>query len=380
MSDATALALAPFVSAAAAGDRAAFEHLVNETRNVVCAITMATVRDAPMSEDVAQDVYLEAWKGIRRLRNPTSFLPWLRQLARNRSRMALRATIRQRNRVSTLDSESILAAAADPSESALDHLVQAEERKRLGEALDALPSASREVLVLYYREGGSVRQVAELLGISEAAVKQRLSRSRESVRQALLNDVGSALARTAPGLAFTAAVVGGLSAAAPGVAAAATLAGSQTSAATGALSSSAVPASGSAVAGITGGIVGGLTGVLSGARQLMSKARDDSESRGIRVYAAAGSTIVLLFMSAIMFRPSPAVMALAFLAAFAGMCLLTMVYLPRVTARRKAAELRENPAAAQEHERERRKAALGAALGFILGGLPILLYWLLQRS
>src|SRR5690606_4848421 len=190
MSDPRALALAPFVSAAANGDPAAFERLVQETKGVVCAITLATVRDVPMSEDVAQDVYLEAWKGIGRLRNPTSFLPWLRQLARNRSRMALRAAIRRRQRVSHAAPDDLLAAAADPSDNALASLVVAEEREQLLHALDSLPVASREVLILYYREGGSVRQVSDLIGITDDAVKQRLSRARGRVRSSMLDDAG----------------------------------------------------------------------------------------------------------------------------------------------------------------------------------------------
>src|SRR5690606_24975753 len=106
---------------------------------------------------------------------------------------------------------------------ALDALVDSEEKRALREALDALPSSAREVLVLYYREGRSVRQTAELLGIGEDAVKQRLARARSRVRDLMLDGAGRTLSRTAPGAAFVAGVSIALSAATPGVAAAASI-------------------------------------------------------------------------------------------------------------------------------------------------------------
>ena len=378
MSDPRALALAPFVSAAANGDPAAFERLVQETKGVVCAITLATVRDVPMSEDVAQDVYLEAWKGIGRLRNPTSFLPWLRQLARNRSRLALRAAIRRRQRVSHDAHDDLLAAAADPSDNALDSLVVAEEREQLLHALDSLPVASREVLILYYREGGSVRQVSDLLGITDDAVKQRLSRARDRVRSIMLEDAGHALSRTAPGAAFVTAVAGALAAATPGVAAAATLSAGKAAAASGMFAKTGASSAAGASAGIIGGLIGGLTAVFSGARALMHQARDNDERRGIRTYAAAGTMLMVAFFVAVAFMPSPIVMTAVFLVVFTGMCLLTLVYLPRVTARRKAVELRQDPASIERQHREKRMAYLGAVAGLVLGGLPVVLYWFIR--
>jgi RNA polymerase sigma factor (sigma-70 family) len=379
MSDPAAIALAPVVSAAVSGDRSAFERLVHETSGLVCAITLSTTRDVTMSEDVAQDVYLEAWKGIGRLRNPASFLPWLRQLARNRSRLALRAAIRRRQRITDGVPDDILSAAADPHADALHALMSAEEKAQLQLALDSLPAASREVLVLYYREGRSVRQVAELLGIGEDAVKQRLARARERVRHAMLEDAGHTLSRTAPGLAFTAAVATALSAATPGVAAAATLGLGSTTAGTGMLARTGFTgATGPALGGIFGGMAGGLTAVFSGARVLTRQARDEEELRGIRIYRIVASLLVTSFMLTFLFFRSPLPVTAAFVVTFGGFCYLTIVYLPRVTARRKASELREEPAAAvARQQRERRVAILGAVAGLVLGGLPIVCFWLL---
>lgn len=150
--DAAALRLAPVVARAAAGDTGAFTQLIEETRGLVCGIAVAITRDTTASEDVAQEVYLDAWRGLSRLRNPASFLPWLRELARNKSRMAVRASVRRRARVSAgsdLTDDRVLAAVADPSPDALGQLVDEEARALLADALAAVPDGSREVLVLY---------------------------------------------------------------------------------------------------------------------------------------------------------------------------------------------------------------------------------------
>jgi RNA polymerase sigma factor (sigma-70 family) len=138
MSDVLALRLAPDVAAAARGDQQAFARLVDVTRNTVTSITLAILRDIDLSRDVAQDVYLMVWRDLRKLRDPASFLPWLRQLTRNRAHQALRTHIRSRRRIQQVDDET-LAAASDPRPDALHMLLDAEQRAALAAAIDELP-------------------------------------------------------------------------------------------------------------------------------------------------------------------------------------------------------------------------------------------------
>src|SRR2546421_4259694 len=110
------------VIAARGGDTAAYARLVDAHRNVVCSISLAIVRDLDASEEVAQDVFITAWRGLSRLRNPASFGPWLRQLTRNRARHHARTRARQRL---TLVDRDQLEAAVDPRALAPDELVRA---------------------------------------------------------------------------------------------------------------------------------------------------------------------------------------------------------------------------------------------------------------
>lgn len=384
------LALVPVVAAAQGGDRDAFARLVDATRSVVTSISLAILRDEEASRDVSQDVYLAAWRGLPRLRNPSSFLPWLRQLTRNRAHHALRSEVRRRRRDVGDHADELLAAAADPAPDAEARLVAAEEREALAAALAGLPDSAREVVVLYYREGSSARQVAELLGLSEAAVRQRLSRARSQVRARLLEDAGRAIRESAPGAAFTAGVMTALALAAPATAAAATLAAGAAGAATkGATGSGAgagaaqlaaktgLAATGGVLGGVIAGLAGGLWGVFAGARHLHGLARDDEERRGVVIYAVTASLAMGVFLLAVLLWPTRWVVTATFAGFMATILGLCFGWLPHVTRRRLAAELREDPVGArQRQERERRRAIMGATVGAVLGSLPIVFAWI----
>jgi RNA polymerase sigma factor (sigma-70 family) len=369
MRSAPALRMASDVTAAARGDQHAFSRLVDATGSTVTSITLAILRDVELSRDVAQEVYLMAWRDIRRLRDPNSFLPWLRQVTRNRAHQALRAHVRHRKRFDS-DADALLAAAADPRPDAVEQLVAAEERVALDRALAELPPSAREVVVLYYREGRSAAQVAALLDLSEDAVRQRLSRARGRLRTALAD----VLERSAPGAAFTGAVMAGVaSLAAPAAASAAVVGIGKSGKAGGVLAAFA----GASVLGALAGLIGGMGGLVYGTRDLLRRARDEPERRGILAVGVVCAASMVAFLTGILVRPTPLVATLGFATMMACFFVAHFLWLPRITSRRRAAELEEDPAGATAlHRRQRLHARLGFAVGSLLGGAAILLAWL----
>ncbi|ALN64744.1 RNA polymerase sigma factor, sigma-70 family protein [Lysobacter antibioticus] len=199
--------------AAAGGDRAAYSRIVSACQNSVTSIALAMVRDVHASEDIAQEAFLSAWQNIRKLQNPSSFLPWLRQITRNLANDHLRSRQRQPRGVD--DVEAAIAAAADPEPSTVEQLIEAERTEVAAELISALPDESREVLLLYYREGQSSQQVAALLGLSDAAVRKRLSRARSTVRSELLDRFAVFARASAPSVGFTTMVASALGVIAP---------------------------------------------------------------------------------------------------------------------------------------------------------------------
>ncbi len=157
--------------------------------------------------DVVQEALAEADRrmdGYLRDR-PLPFYPWLRQLAterladahRRHVRAARRSVTREQPAVPLLPDASaaelvgrLLGSSTGPSEAARGH----ELRERVRAALAALPASDREVLVLRHLEELTARETAEVLGLTEAAVKSRALRAVQRLR-ALLGDEASEGAR-----------------------------------------------------------------------------------------------------------------------------------------------------------------------------------------
>ncbi len=242
--------------AATRGSQEAYGRIVHACQNTVTAIALAITRDVQASEDIAQEAFLKAWQQLDRLKNSASFLPWLRQITRNLARDWLRA---QHGRpMSGEVAEIAIGMAADPDPTPAERLLQTEEEIVATDIISSLPEDSREALLLFYREGQSSQQVAELLGLSDAAVRKRLSRARALVRDELLQRFGEFARSTAPGAAFTMIVLGGLVGAMP-AASAATVIGSGV---LGGGLAGKLGTSGLTTGGVTGGVAGGSLGVI----------------------------------------------------------------------------------------------------------------------
>ena len=357
---------------AAGGDHAAYAEVVRASQSTVASIAMAITRDHASSEDIAQEAFLRAWQRLPELRSPDSFLPWLRQITRNLARDHLRAQ-RLRQAPPGLDVDAALAAAADPAPGPAGRAAADEEAAVAADVLDALPEEAREVLLLFYREGQSSRQVASLLGLSDAAVRKRLQRARDAVREGLLARLGEFARASAPGAAFTAAVAAGaLSLGAPGAASAAMLAGGAGMGA-GASAGSGVGKGLLALLGPAAiGVGGGLLGTWLGHRRAMRDALDDAErratTRATRAIALATVAFGVGFPWLLLATRGWLWAALLGAGFFATMAWQAGVAMGRVRARRHAALLaRDGEAARPRITRERRVAALGLWLGMAMG-------------
>lgn len=195
-------------------DTQAFGSLVERHHKLVFGVAFAKCRDESLAEDIAQDAFVVAWKDLDRLRDTARVGAWVAGIARN---LAVKAA-RERARTTELPE---LAHSRTPEDEALDR----EDRALLQSALEHVPDAHREALVLYYIEGQSIARIAEGLDIREELVKQRLARGRRALRDHIATRVESALGRMRIRAGVGASVVAAIAALDEGKAAAATLAG-----------------------------------------------------------------------------------------------------------------------------------------------------------
>lgn len=199
---------AELVDASLAGNREAFGQIVSRYQSLVCALAYSATGSLSQSEDLAQETFFAAWQHLAELRDPARLRAWLCGIARNHINSFLRAQGREPSQ----RAES-LEANQEPSSSEplpVERAISREEAEILWRSLERVPEIYREPLVLFYREHQSIEAVARDLELSEEAVRQRLSRGRKLLQEEVQAFVEGALAKTAPGTAFTVAVVGAL--------------------------------------------------------------------------------------------------------------------------------------------------------------------------
>ena len=158
------------VTAAAAGDPEAFAQLVRLSRGRVEAV-LRRMLPREEAEDVTQEALLRAYLGMSQLRDPDRFVGWLCGIAVNLAKMRLRRLALQRR----------VAVGAETA-------VADDERELLRtvqDAVELLPPAQRDAVVLHYVDDLSCEEIARLLGTTPGAVRVRLHRARAQLRREL---------------------------------------------------------------------------------------------------------------------------------------------------------------------------------------------------
>lgn len=187
------------------GDRDAFRQIVERYQSLVCSITYNATGSLSLSEDIAQETFVAAWKRLGELREPAQLRAWLCGIAR----FVLGKEFRRQGREPVHAAESLEAVHDLPSAgpSPASQAVTREEEAILWRALERIPDIYREPLILFYREHQSVARVATELGLTEDTVKQRLSRGRKFLHDEVIAFVEGTLTKTGPGQEFSEAVM-----------------------------------------------------------------------------------------------------------------------------------------------------------------------------
>ena len=176
---------AELVRQARAGRAEAFGELARRWSGRVTALCHARVRRAHTADDLAQEALLRAYRALHTLTDPERFGPWLCGIAARASLDWLKARQNAQVPFSALGREHgpdefLLARHGGEADVERD-----DERRRLLEEVEALPEECRKVVMLYYYEDVTYRDVARTLGVSVATVNARLTRARALLRTRL---------------------------------------------------------------------------------------------------------------------------------------------------------------------------------------------------
>jgi RNA polymerase sigma-70 factor (ECF subfamily) len=159
-----------------AGDVQGFEGIVSRWQAPLINMAWRYCRDRSRAEELAQEAFIRAWRGLAKWRRESSFSTWLYALAAN----VFRSDLKRFPTVSVP-----LDAAPEPSHPAAQHnaLAAQQSADSVRRAVMALPLRYREPVVLFYFHEMDVAAAAQTMGLPEGTLKARLSRARALLRR-----------------------------------------------------------------------------------------------------------------------------------------------------------------------------------------------------
>jgi RNA polymerase sigma-70 factor (ECF subfamily) len=165
------------VALARAGDPDAFGRLLDRYHRDCLRFARWMLGDPHRAEDAVQDAMLRAFRALPRYQEQTQFRAWLFQILVNRCRSLRHRWHRWAERHDSLD--RVGEIQVDPEAGS------AEEFQALQRIIDELPTKMREAFLLKHGEGFSYEEIAEQTGVSVPALKMRVKRAREVLRDRL---------------------------------------------------------------------------------------------------------------------------------------------------------------------------------------------------
>ena len=168
------------VCAAQQGDRQAFGCLVERFERTVYKIVYRRLGDHGETQEVCQEVFIQAMRKMGQLRDARCFGGWLQSMAR---RMALNRAMRRRPRVPAI-SEALEAVCIE-NQTPLSRVLASESRSQVHRGLGRLSSLDRETLVAFYFDGRSLVEMSDQFHSPVGTIKRRLHVARKRLAREL---------------------------------------------------------------------------------------------------------------------------------------------------------------------------------------------------
>ena len=167
------------------GDQDAFAELVMLHADRVQGALRRFGLDANEADEVAQEVFVRAWRGLPRFEGRAQFSTWLYRIAFNEAQRRLARRPTRRAEPDPDRDDPIVSLPESPSLGPEAQTLDHEFKQTLERALEQLPMEWRAAVVLRDIEGLSTHEAAEIVGVGEAAFKSRLHRGRMQLRALL---------------------------------------------------------------------------------------------------------------------------------------------------------------------------------------------------
>lgn len=177
------------VARARAGDHQAFERLLLDNQTRIYTLCLRMTGDPEDAQDLAQEAFLNAWRGLPSFQGGSSFATWVYRLASN----ACIDFLRKRKRRQAVESphsldqeEAPWPEPADPAPGPAEALEGKELRQAVEDGLRALPVHQRQALIMRELSGLSYQEIAAALELDLGTVKSRIARARRAMQKFLV--------------------------------------------------------------------------------------------------------------------------------------------------------------------------------------------------
>ncbi len=165
---------------AQSGDDQAFTDLVKDYHAFVYAIVDDLLDDRRDVEEVVQDVFINAYRGLVQLEDTAKFKGWLAEIARNCARDRMR-----KKGLETVPIDDVGSVALETFDSVDERLIRDEQIELIRRAINSLSQKDRDIARAYYLEGASYDELIRAHGLSYKAISFRLSRAKRTLSKRL---------------------------------------------------------------------------------------------------------------------------------------------------------------------------------------------------
>jgi RNA polymerase sigma-70 factor, ECF subfamily len=183
---------AALLRAAQGGSQQAMERLLMKAQEIAYRFSLLVCGHADDADDAMQEALLKTYRHAAQIKEPEAFRTWLYRTVKNACLISRRRRVDEPARMQSLDEVSVAPDGSvqtmdveDPGRRPDQVMENTRLRQSLHRALQTLAPENRLIVFLREVEGLSTRDVAAVVGISEANVKTRLHRARLSLRQQL---------------------------------------------------------------------------------------------------------------------------------------------------------------------------------------------------
>ncbi len=175
-----------FIEQLQKGNENAFRQLVDEYQQMVFRTCLGIVHDTEDADDIAQEVFIEAYQSIYKFRANSKISTWLYRIAVNKSLNFLRANKRKRLFQSINKSTPEIPDDNNNLGQPHEKMLEQQRKKIMDNAIDSLPKNQRTAFVLNKVEELSYKEISEIMELSISSVESLLFRAKKNLQKKLL--------------------------------------------------------------------------------------------------------------------------------------------------------------------------------------------------